>query len=313
MGRTPYRQKTLSLLEAYFSDGFTGTVEEAFVEIFSKLPNATDLIIQNDFFLNRYFAEIEIIGNDRGEGIFVRILEFEEGAIGAINFNTANNSATVEEFFHPNNQNFLKDEFVLYVIENHIIACNLKQKRGVLAENIIQLARSVDFLNEGTQLKIEDIPNKSAIEKIDEIGVKEVIFPITKHLVDFDGTIGSHDKTGLFSSLFSQTVPEETVQQKLNTIATLTIKTKRISDSTKPKVKELDKNEWLSDIGKKIFDDDSIDDFKIILKDGTKILSSMLKKSRPVKIRPHANSFSFEHAKMELRQYYIELQQNGYL
>ncbi|MDB2522374.1 glycosyltransferase family 10 [Planktomarina temperata] len=38
---------------------------------------------------------------------------------------TTDNSAAVEEFFHPNKQDFLKEEIVFYVVRDHIVACNV--------------------------------------------------------------------------------------------------------------------------------------------------------------------------------------------
>lgn len=105
-----YRSKTLSLQRAYFNEGFNGTLETVLRNAFNNLPSAQNRIVEIDLFASQLFASFEDARG--GDGIFVRVLEFEQGAIGVINLDTTDNSAAVEEFFHPNKQDFLKEEIV---------------------------------------------------------------------------------------------------------------------------------------------------------------------------------------------------------
>lgn len=54
-----------------------------------------------------YWKNASECGN--GEGVFIKVLEFEQGAIGVINLETTDNSAAVEEFVHSNKKDFLKE------------------------------------------------------------------------------------------------------------------------------------------------------------------------------------------------------------
>jgi hypothetical protein len=55
------------------------------------------------------------------------------------------------------------------------------------------------------------------------------------------------------------------------------------------------------------------DSFTIVLEDQTRVSNSMLRKSKTVKLRSHANSFSLDHAKLEVETYYRELAADGSL
>ena len=105
-----HRSKTLSLQRAYFNEGFNSTLETVLRNVFEKLPSAKNRIVDIDLFSSQLFASFDDKGG--GNGIFVRVLEFERGAIGVINLDTTDNSPAVEEFFHPKTQDFLQEEIL---------------------------------------------------------------------------------------------------------------------------------------------------------------------------------------------------------
>lgn len=286
-----YRSKTLSLQRAYFNDGFNSTLEAILRNAFTKLPSAADRIVPIDLFSSQLFASFEEA--KVGDGIFVRVLEFEP-AIGVVNLNTTDNSAAVEEFFHPGKQKFLKDEIVFYIVRSNIVACNMKNKSRSLAENMLQLAKHADVLGNDVKMRIADVPDKTTLARIEKIGVREVNFSITSFMANLN--ISTQQKTGarIMDMIFGMPSDGDRIKKRANAIGRMILKRGRFRKD------EVQKDQWLTNIGKELTTTDSSESFTIILEDDTKVSNSMLKKSKLVKLPRHANSFSFEHAKWEL-------------
>jgi len=300
-----FRTKTLSLQRAYFNEGFNDTLENTLRNAFLKLPKAQDRIVTVDLVSNQLFAGFEEANS--GEGIFVRILEFEQGAIGVINLDTTDNSAAVEEFFHPNKQDFLKEEIVFYVVRDHIVACNVKNKHGTLASNVLQLAQKGDVLGQDVKMKIADVPDKTTLEQIATVGVKQVDFSITSFMENLN--ISTRDQAGsrIMRMILAMPAQDAELRKRANAIGRMTLKRGRFERD------EIPKDAWLTAIGKELMIAGSSDHFTIVLEDKTKISNSNLRKSKSVQLRRHANSFSFENAKMELEEYYKALASDGSL
>lgn len=300
-----FRTKTLSLQRAYFNEGFNDTLENTLRNAFLKLPKAQDRIVTVDLVSNQLFAGFEEANS--GEGIFVRILEFEQGAIGVINLDTTDNSAAVEEFFHPNKQDFLKEEIVFYVVRDHIVACNVKNKNGTLASNVLQLAQKGDVLGQDVKMKIADVPDKTTLEQIATVGVKQVDFSITSFMENLN--ISTRDQAGsrIMRMILAMPAQDAELRKRANAIGRMTLKRGRFERD------EIPKDAWLTAIGKELMIAGSSDHFTIVLEDKTKISNSNLRKSKSVQLRRHANSYSFENAKMELEEYYKALASDGSL
>ena len=300
-----FRTKTLSLQRAYFNQGFNDTLENTLRNAFLKLPKAQDRIVTVDLVSNQLFAGFEEANS--GEGIFVRILEFEQGAIGVINLDTTDNSAAVEEFFHPNKQDFLKEEIVFYVVRDHIVACNVKNKNGTLASNVLQLAQKGDVLGQDVKMKIADVPDKTTLEQIATVGVKQVDFSITSFMENLN--ISTRDQAGsrIMRMILAMPAQDAELRKRANAIGRMTLKRGRFERD------EIPKDAWLTAIGKELMIAGSSDHFTIVLEDKTKISNSNLRKSKSVQLRRHANSYSFENAKMELEEYYKALASDGSL
>lgn len=300
-----FRTKTLSLQRAYFNEGFNDTLENTLRNAFLKLPKAQDRIVTVDLVSNQLFAGFEEANS--GEGIFVRILEFEQGAIGVINLDTTDNSAAVEEFFHPNKQDFLKEEIVFYVVRDHIVACNVKNKNGTLASNVLQLAQKGDVLGQDVKMKIADVPDKTTLEQIATVGVKQVDFSITSFMENLN--ISTRDQAGsrIMRMILAMPAQDAELRKRANAIGRMTLKRGRYERD------EIPKDAWLTAIGKELMIAGSSDHFTIVLEDKTKISNSNLRKSKSVQLRRHANSYSFENAKMELEEYYKALASDGSL
>lgn len=299
------RTKTLSLQRAYFNEGFNSTLENILRNAFSKLPKAEDRIVAVDLVSSQLFAGFEEARS--GQGIFVRVLEFEQGAIGVINLDTTDNNAAVEEFFHPNKQDFLKEEIVFLVVRDHIVACNLKNKNGTLANNVLQLANKADVLGQDIKMKIADVPDKTTLEQIEEVGVKHVDFSITSFMENLNISTKNQAGSRIMRMILGMPAQDAALRKRANAIGRMTLKRGRFERD------EIQKDEWLTAVGKELMIAGSSDHFTIILEDKTKISNSNLRKSRCVKLRRHANSYSFEHAKMELEAYYQVLVDDGSL
>jgi hypothetical protein len=69
---------------------------------------------------------------------------------------------------------------------------------------------------------------------------------------------------------------------------------------------EVKRDEWLTMIGEEILTAGSSDSYTIVLENGRKISNKQLRKSQSVKLRRYANSFSYEHAKQALIQFYYD-------
>ena len=115
------RQKLISLQRAYFNKGFNSTLQEVVERTFAKVPNAKDRIIDLDMVSKQVFMSVESNG---GDGIFVRVFDFEEGATGVINLDTTDTQRAIEEFSHPQAKNFLKDQVIFLFVDNTVLACN---------------------------------------------------------------------------------------------------------------------------------------------------------------------------------------------
>lgn len=300
-----YRSKTLSLQRAYFNEGFNGTLETVLRNSYGNLPSAKDRIVEIDLFASQLFAGIESTNED--DGVFVRLLEFEQGAIGVINLDTTDNNAAVEEFFHPNKQDFLKEEIVFYVVRNHIVACNLKNKHGTLAGNVLQLAHRADVLGDDVRMKIADVPDRTTLERIEEVGVREVDFSITSFMESLDISTKQQAGSRIMQMILGMPAGQTTLKKRANAIGRMVLKRGHFEKE------EVHKDQWLTNIGKELMIAGSSDRFTIVLEDKTKVSNSMLRKSKVANLKRHANSFSFEHAKMELRAYYRELASDGSL
>jgi hypothetical protein len=120
------RNITIALMRAYFNEGFNNSVENVLVSAFQKLESTKDRIVPIDMISSHLFAHLEKCA--KTGGTFVRVLEFENGAIGVIDLGVSDCSLIVEEFVHPNKKDFLKREVVLLCAENYILSCNIGNK-----------------------------------------------------------------------------------------------------------------------------------------------------------------------------------------
>lgn len=297
------RSKTLSLQRAYFNEGFNGSLEDIIRTSLMKLDKARDRVVPIDLISSQFFAGIEEAPS--GNGIFVRLLEFEQGAIGVVNLDTDDHSAAVEEFFHPKKQDFLKVEMVCLVERDHIVACNMGNKSGTFALSVLELAQKADVLSGDVRMRIADVPDKNTLARIEEVGVREVDFSIESFFKNLELNTRGQAGTRIMQMVFGMPSDDTASKVRANAIGRMVLKRGRFESE------EIRRDQWLADIGRELMVAEPVEKYKITLEDGSKISNNSLKKNKTVQLNRHANSFSFESAKMELEAYARELKAEG--
>lgn len=297
------RPKTLSLQRAYFNEGFNGSLEAILSVSLGKLTQARDRVVAIDLVSSQFFAGYE--EEPSGNGIFVRPLEFEQGAIGVINLDTDDHSAAVEEFFHPHKRDFLKSEVVCLIVGNHIVACNMGNKSGTFASSVLDLAKRGDVVSDDVRLRIADVPDRVTLARIKEIGVKEVDFSIETFFENLDVDARGEKRSRVMQMIFGMPADEATTRARANALGRLILKRGRFEKD------EIKRDPWLTNIASELTQAEPVDRYTITLEDDSKISNSSLKKSKIVRLNRHANSFSFESAKAELEMYRRELRREG--
>ena len=224
-----------------------------------------------------------------------------------VNLETSDHAAAVEEFFHPDKRDFLKDEMVCYIVGDHIVACNMKNKSGTFANNVLQFATKTDTLSSEVRMRIADVPDKTTLAQLASVGVKEVDFSIMTFLENLRLDTKNQAGMRLMQMIFGTSLDGQETKRRANALGKMVLKRGRFEKD------EVNKDEWLTDIGRELMIAGSVERYTITLEDGTKVSNASLKKTRSVKLNRHANSFSFENAKAELDAFYKELVADGAL
>ena len=193
------------------------------------------------------------------------------------------------------------------MVRDHIVACNLKNKNGTLANTVLQLAHKGGVLGQDVKMRIADVPDKTTLERIDEVGVREVDFSVTSFMANLN--ISTKDTPGsrIMKMVLGMPTDGSALRKRGNSVGRMILKRGRFEAD------EIHKDQWLTAVGKELMIAGSDDNFTITLEDKTKVSNSMLRKSKSVTLRRHANSFSFDSAKMELESYYRDLASDGSL
>jgi hypothetical protein len=108
-----------------------------------------------DLFKSLVVASIE--PSSSGKGSFIRILGYEKGAKGLINLETSQEVAEVEEHHPPTNREFLDEEMVLYVADNHIIACGLSGRDNTIGNMIAHLGSKAAVIDPSLKFRLSTI------------------------------------------------------------------------------------------------------------------------------------------------------------
>lgn len=297
------KYKTLVLKKTYFPDGYNGSMEQVVAGIIQNLPNHNDRIYQADLLRTYRLAQVDTPAN--GSGTFVRLTASEAGPTGIINLQKSDQTIDVEEHSPPENSEFLNEEVMLFIANNHIIACNLGNRDSLVHNIICTLGIKAGVLASDFAFKVSDVANKTEIEKIQEVGVKSIDLSVTSYLATFDkiadGT--TMPGAGFVRKIFGTPADAENIRKRANTSGRLVLNRGRF------KKEEIRKDAWLTDIGKTIIEGD-IGEYTITLEDESKISNLKLKVTKGVKLKTFANSICPQHTKHELKSFYDELQAN---
>jgi hypothetical protein len=243
-----------------------------------------------------------------GSGVFVRMFEAEDGGTGIIDLDTVDSSKALQEFFHPENKKFLKDEVVLLIVGDNAVSCNMKNKSGTCISGMVHLAQDSDLLGKDVKMRVADVPDRTIVERIDQVGVREVDFSITSYLAALDLGVHWQQKPKLFRQLFGLPRSNGADQRKrANAMGRIVLKRGRF------KPDEIKRDQWITEIAHEVAQENIPNSYRITLEDGTKISDEKLKKSKSVKISRHANSYDYANAKEEREQFYRELAEQRYV
>lgn len=300
------RVKTLALQRAYFNDGFNGTLEQIARAVFQKLPLAKDRRRDTDFFTFITYASID--DSKSGSGVFVRVFEAEEGGTGVIDLDTSDTSKAVQEFFHPDNKRFLKEEVVLLIIGDTIVSCNCKNKAGTLVSGLLHLAQAAEIVGGDTRVKVSDVPDRTVVERITSMGAREVDISVTSYLASMDLGPKSLHKDRLMRMIFG--MPQDNgseSRKRANAVGKIVLKRGRFKSD------EIKRDQWLTEIAREVAEDSVPDSYKITLEDGSTISNSNLRKAKTVKISRHANSYDYRNAQLEIEAFLRELVEQRYV
>jgi hypothetical protein len=294
----------LVLKKAYFDDGFNGSMEQIVSGIDEKLPNKNERTYNPELFKTFEIALIEKPSNN--DGVFVRIHSSEDGAIGLIDQEAESAQNDLEEHRPPEKKRFLSEEIVLYIKGNHIVACGLGNKDGVVQNIIGTIAEKAQLIEKSFRLKVSDVPNQVELKRAKEIGIKKIELGIDGYLASIDQLDHKSVKNKILEKIFGSPDSAESIRKRANTHGRLTL------SRSKFKKEEIQKDDWLTSVGETIVESGA-EDYTITLEDGTKISTAKLKVSKPVRIKKHANTFAYNEVKAALYQYYKDLQGTGSL
>jgi hypothetical protein len=309
MTQQPKVFKTLVLKRCYLPDGFNSSLEKIVDGIKGRLPNHEDRVFRPELFKSYLIADITRRSNSES-GIYVSILCQDKGATGLINFEKSKETAEVEEHEAPENRAWLENQILLYIVDNHVVCCNLGPRDNFLGTMIKDLAKKAEAVNDDFNFRISDVPNKTELERVNNIGVKEIDLSLTSYLSTFDNFRSATGSSGIMPVLervFGQPDSISRLRKRASAKGSL-----KLTRGGKFKKDEIPKDEWLTDIGATIIEQD-LEDYKILLEDGTAISSSNLKVMRSVKLNRHANTFSVDDAKIQTAAFYDELKNDGSL
>ncbi len=269
--------------------------------MFQRHAKARDRIVGVDLLKNLVFAGLN--DDPRVNGIFVRLFEFENGGTGAINFESTNTSAGIEEVQPPKDQEFLVADMVLLVSGNDVIASGMANKNGTFARCITEICSKSGLIDSGTRMDVLDVPNKVELKELHESGVAKIDFGITDYLAslpDFRTT-----KAKFLETMLRRPSEFEELRKRSQTVGRVTLSRGKFRKD------EIEKDEWLTEIGSEIVESDIEDTYTIKLENGKTLTNRNLKLQKTVKVRRYANTVNYSQLENELAKFQKELIADG--
>lgn len=305
---TQRKPKMLTLKRCYMPEGFNSTLETIIDAIKERFPNHEDRIFKPELFKSHVIGEIAKRSNP-DKGVFVSVLCQNSGATGLINLGKSKETAEIEEYRAPENTAWGDNQILLYVVGNHIVCCNAGPRDGFLGTLLLDFAKKAEAVNDDCNFTIADVPNTAELERINRVGVKEVDLSLTSYLSTFENFKG-----------VSESRIKPVLERVLGTVDSTSHLKKRASAKGRLRLtrggslkkEEISKDDWLTDIGATIIEQE-LEDYRLILEDGNVIASSRLKIMKSVRLREYGNTFSLDEARVQATNFYEELETNGSL
>ena len=286
------RQKSQVAKRAYFSENVSISLADLLERIFENIEDSRNRIYQAPH--ERFLVLGLLETNPINSGVFLRVFEFEDGATGLISFSSKDAGAEIEELLPPENRKFLKDDATILVQENQIFSCGFGGKNKLLSNAIEALAQSCGLLQKDAGLTVEDLPNDVSLAEINRVGIKKLDFGLTDYL---NSQSGDWYEKGVLGALFASPKSRAVHQKRASTKGRISLTRGRF------KKDEYQKDEWLTDVGLAVHEDEQISGYTIVLENGKTVTARDLKRLKRVWLPRHASTVSYLAAKNALIDY----------
>jgi hypothetical protein len=236
------------------------------------------------------------------EGIYVRIFEYEEGALGSINFDSEDGGADVEGVEPPAGQSFLQDDVGLFIVGNDVTACGMANKNRTYASQLSDLASSLGVIPAGERLSLEDVANQTNLKDLRKTGVREISLGVSDYLASLpeSSDLGSRVLNAIWATPSS---PDE-IRRREAHHGRLVLSRGRF------KKDEVKFDSWLTSVGEKIVEADD-EEYVIVLEDDRRLTNSNLKMIKKVRVKRQYNTVSWVELKGHLSEFFRDLKGEG--
>ena len=182
-----------------------------------------------------------------------------------------------------------------------MVACNLGNRKLLLSQVILKFAERSGINLPPNSFSFTAAPNKLTIEKIRKKGVKRITFNVENYLGAFD-----LEEDNAFTRVFGRQASEKDLRRE-EMFAELVIRPSSLLVGKNLRAQPISKKQWLDDAAVKVFEDEDIESYTIVLNDDSRYNSGELKLSKKVRVRKRASSFNTADALQEMLNYLDEV------
>lgn len=156
-------------------------------------------------------------------------------------------------------------------------------------------------------MSLATIPNNLTVERIRSTGVKSIKF-------DAANLLGSLDVSsqGVIENVFGTGAGIPELKRK-DMIAELSLRPKFLGKRSKLDVVKTPKDEWLSKTAVKVYNEERIESYTIVLDDDTEWKEGELKLTRSVSVSKDGSSYRMAEALQKMIEYLHDLRKGGHL
>lgn len=292
---------SLTLKQAILADGINSTLQNLLEALFKSLPQVAQRIEHVDFVSEIVLARLE--QHPTNEGLYLRAFIFEHGAMGMVDFAAEGAFCDLVAMLPPKGQKFLKREIVIYIKDNKILAYGMRGANATFSRVLGIFLYRIGITSTPSPISIEDIPSRATVQQLRDIGVKSIDVSITDYLENLPG---ADNLPSVFRSILAKPLRQEDVRKRQNAVGRLKLTRGRFLKSER-----VEKDEYLTEIGERIFESDFSDDYTIILENGRALRPSNLKVVRTYEVESFANSISYPQVKLAAADFARHLSASG--